>query len=44
MKTQTILSSILGYSIQQKASDIHISSGKPVSYRIKKHLVTMTQA
>jgi len=41
---QTILGSILNYAIQQKASDIHISGWKPVSYRIKKHLVTMTQA
>lgn len=44
MKTTTILNSILGYAIKQKASDIHISWGSPVSYRIKKYLITMKEA
>ena len=41
---QTILESILKYAIKQKASDIHISGWKAISYRVKKHLVTMTEA
>lgn len=41
---QTILGSILKYAVKQKASDIHISGWKAISYRIKKHLVTMTDA
>lgn len=44
MKTKTILISILNYAIEQKASDIHISWWRPVTYRIKKHLVTMSEA
>ena len=44
MSNTTILDSILNYAIQKKASDIHISWWKPISYRIKKKLFTMTDA
>jgi len=44
MDTTSILPNILKYSIEKKASDIHISWGKPLTYRIKKHLHTMESA
>ncbi len=44
MKTTSILPNILKYSIDKKASDIHISWGKPLVYRIKKKLHTMESA
>jgi len=39
-----MLEKILSFAIQKKASDIHISEWKPVTYRIKKKLFTITQA
>ncbi|MDQ7009601.1 MAG: PilT/PilU family type 4a pilus ATPase [Candidatus Gracilibacteria bacterium] len=44
MSNTTILESILNYSIQKKASDIHISEGKYITYRIKKKLSIMESA
>ncbi len=44
MSNPTILDSILNFSIQKQASDIHISEWKAISYRIKKKLSTMEAA
>lgn len=44
MSNPTILDSILNYAIQKKASDIHIWSGKAITYRIKKKLYKMESA
>jgi Tfp pilus assembly pilus retraction ATPase PilT len=44
MPSSNLLANILNYAIKHKASDIHISGGKPLSYRIKKHIVTKEEA
>jgi len=44
MSNSKILDSILSYAIQKKVSDIHITSWKAITYRIKKKLVKMEQA
>ncbi len=44
MTTKSMLPNILKYSIDKKASDIHISGWEPLTYRIKKKLYTMDSA
>lgn len=44
MATKSILPNILKYSIDKKASDIHISWGEPLRFRIKKKLHTIESA
>ncbi len=44
MSQKTLLMQILNYAIKHKASDIHISSWLPVSYRIKKKITTKHEA
>jgi Tfp pilus assembly pilus retraction ATPase PilT len=44
MSNSKMLDSILVYAIQKKVSDVHITSGKSITYRIKKKLVKMEQA
>lgn len=44
MSNTTMLDNILNYAIQKKASDIHISEWKYITYRIKKKLFIMESA
>ncbi len=44
MGSPTLLSNILWYAIKSKASDIHVSSWRPLSYRIKRKIITKDEA